>query len=327
MLIDEVELVLTAGKGGNGKAAFYPHKNGPCGGDGGNGGNVYVQAKKEVTTLNHIADKKSLAAEDGMHGENYMKTGRDGKDLVIYVPLHTEVENKTNKSKRIIEEYETKYLLCRGGSGGRGNDAFKSATNRTPTYAEKGFPGQTFSFVFILKLIADVGLIGLPNAGKSTLLNLVTNANVRTAPYPFTTLEPNLGALGNTIIADIPGLIEGASKGRGLGTRFLKHIEKVKVLIHCISLDSQSITKDYQTIRTELGTYNPALLEKPEIVLLTKSDLIGDKTQIKKTTKTISKETHKPVFAICLVDQNSADKVGTILNQAVQEYAPNLKWK
>ncbi|MFZ2026216.1 MAG: GTPase ObgE [Microgenomates group bacterium] len=306
MLIDEVYINAKAGKGGAGRVAFFPMKKGPCGGDGGNGGCVIVRATRETKNLNAIAQKKAFVADDGEMGGNFNKTGNMGNDAIINVPLHTEIVNTALKISFEINEYDKDYVLCRGGKGGRGNDRFKTSTNQTPKYADPGLPGESFHFKIILKLIADAGFIGLPNAGKSSLLNEVTNARVATAPYPFTTLEPNLGAFEEFILADIPGLIEGASKGKGLGSRFLKHIEKVKVLYHCISSENESPEKVYATIRTELTNSSPILIQKKELVLLTKIDLLAPADR-KKRINALSKKLGLPVIGVSIHDVDSIE--------------------
>lgn len=316
MLIDEVYINAKAGKGGAGRVAFFPMKSGPCGGDGGNGGCVIVRAKKEVKNLNSLAQKKSFIAEDGGGGENFNKTGHRGVDSILYVPLNTEVINTMLKTKLIITEPDRDYFICQGGKGGRGNEKFKSATNQTPKHADPGKPGESYHFKIILKLIADAGFIGLPNAGKSSLLNELTNAHVATAPYPFTTLEPNLGAFEDYVIADVPGLIEGASRGKGLGSRFLKHIEKVKVLYHCISSESETPEKEYSIIRTELGNSNPLLIEKKELILLTKIDLLKP-SERKKRIAALAKKLGLPVIGVSIHDVDSLEDLKKSIRENV----------
>ena len=228
--------------------------------------------------------KTKYEAQKGGNGDSFNKTGVGGDDLILDFPPGTElVEHETEKAIVIPTSGEP-ILLCNGGRGGFGNDHFKTSINRSPRQFEPGGDGEKRTFKVLMKLIAQVGLIGLPNAGKSSLLNALTKAQARIANYPFTTLEPNLGALGRIIIADIPGLIEGASQGKGLGSRFLKHIEKVNILLHCISCEDNvtQIKKNYKAVRNELGTYNKSLLEKEEIILLTKSDLILPKERDRK---------------------------------------------
>lgn len=316
MLIDEVYINAKAGRGGSGRVAFFPMKSGPCGGDGGDGGKVIVRGKKEIKNLNGFALKKSFVAEDGKQGENFNKTGAQGEDAILYVPLNTEVVNTMFKTTITVTEPNTDYIICKNGKGGRGNDKFKSATNQTPKHAEPGTPGESFHFKLILKLIADAGFIGLPNAGKSSLLNEITNARVATAPYPFTTLEPNLGAFEDFVIADVPGLIEGASKGKGLGSRFLKHIEKVKVLYHCISCENEKPDETYALIRKELEQSNPLLVQKKEIILLTKLDLLEPKKRISLLTS-LEKKLGLPVLGISIHDLDSIEELRKSIRENV----------
>lgn len=317
MLRDEVYINAKAGKGGAGRVAFFPMKSGPCGGDGGDGGSVIIRGRKEVKNLNSLGQKKAFIAEDGGIGENFNKTGHRGADAILYVPLNTEVINTMLKIKIVITEPNRDYFLCRGGKGGRGNEKFKSATNQVPKYADPGLPGESFHFKIILKLIADAGFIGLPNAGKSSLLNEITNARVPTAPYPFTTLEPNLGAFENYVIADVPGLIEGASTGKGLGSRFLKHIEKVKVLYHCISCENEKPVVTYEIIRKELAQSNPMLVEKKEIILLTKLDLLEPKKRAS-LLKAMEKKLKLPVLGVSIHDLDSIEALKkSIRNEAL----------
>ncbi len=300
MFIDEVTIHVNAGKGGDGSVSFFPNRQGPCGGNGGDGGNIIVKASPYLKSLNKLASKnRQFVAENGLPGESYNKDGKFGANLIVEVPLNTDLINLKTKEIIHIDSYEKTYVVCRGGKGGRGNDAFKSATNRAPKHAEKGGLGEQAIFRCVLKLIADVGLIGFPNAGKSSLLNELTAAAVKTAPYPFTTLEANLGDCNGTIIADIPGLIEGAAEGKGLGHRFLKHIEKVTLIFHCISCESEDYFKAYTTIRSELARYKPSLLEKKEMILLTKIDLLS-LSERKKIVRKASKELNAPVFGISI---------------------------
>lgn len=279
MFIDEAYIQVEGGTGGTGRAAFFPGvKTGPSGGDGGKGGNVYAVAEPNMIDLYKYSTVTKFRAGDGVVGANFKRTGAHGTDLTIKVPVGTLFIDQETKESFEITTGEP-VLLVTGGYGGKGNAKFATPTNRSPKNAQPGKPGAERRFKLVLKLIANYGLIGLPNAGKSSLLNELTAAQVRTAPYPFTTLEPNLGAFNNSIIADIPGLIEGASEGKGLGIKFLKHIEKVEVLIHCIAADSEDIIKDYETVIAEIGRYNAQLLKKKQIILLTKTDLIDEKKQ------------------------------------------------
>ena len=273
MLVDEAEIVIKGGHGGPGRVSFRGKKGGgPDGGDGGRGGDVYVCATTDIYALAQFLSKRACKAEDGQQGGRGLRSGADGKDLILPMPVGTFLTDAMGNETEVNKEGQ-EVLLAKGGLGGRGNESFKSSSNTTPTYAQKGLRGEEKNFRIKLKLIADFGLIGLPNAGKSSLLNEITNANAKIGDYPFTTLEPNLGVLNGRVLADIPGLIEGASEGKGLGHKFLKHIEKVKLLLHCISSQSDDPKRDYQVIRDELKKYNPELLDKKEIILLTKSDI------------------------------------------------------
>ncbi len=283
MLVDETDLIIRAGHGGPGRVSFKGKKSGgPDGGDGGKGGRVYIRATSDIYALGQYVSRKLLKAADGQAGGQGLRSGANGKDLVLTMPAGTFLTDDKGIEVELTKEGQ-EVLLAEGGLGGKGNEFFKSSANTTPRYAQPGLKGQEKRFKVELKLIADFGLIGLPNAGKSSLLNEITNANAKIGDYPFTTLEPNLGVLNGKVLADIPGLIEGASEGKGLGHKFLKHIEKVKLLLHCISSESDNPLKDYKIIREELKKYNPELLNKQEIILLTKSDL--KQTKLKKIGK------------------------------------------
>jgi GTPase len=284
MITDEVKINIHAGKGGDGIVAFSKIKMtlGPTGGKGGHGGNVYFMAVDDLTALNRYRQKKEFWAEDGRIGKGNNSTGLDGKDLVLTFPVGSVFKNlSTNETFELTEKKE-KILVAKGGIGGRGNFYFRSPKNTSPKEFEKGLPGESAEFFIELRLIASVGLIGLPNAGKSSLLNELTKAEAKVGNYEFTTLEPNLGSMDGLIIADIPGLIEGASDGKGLGIKFLKHIQRTKILAHCISATSENLIKDYKTVRKELGSFSKELIEKNEIVLITKSDLVSKKELDKK---------------------------------------------
>ena len=290
MLIDEVHITIKGGDGGNGIVHFYNDafrpKGGPDGGNGGDGGSVYFEGVSDISKLNQFRHAKVYAAQPGQPGDRNNRTGKGGDDLIIQVPVGT-VALYDNGSSIEITQVGQKVLMARGGSGGRGNYMFRSSTNQTPQERELGFKCTPKKVFLQLKLIAQIGLIGLPNAGKTSLLNELTPANAKVANYAFTTLEPNLGVTqGSLIIADIPGLIEGAADGRGLGVKFLKHVERTGLLIHCVSAESADPLKDYQTIRQELANYSSVLAKKPEIIVLTKSDLL-DQKEVKPLQKKI----------------------------------------
>ncbi|MFA9288638.1 MAG: GTPase ObgE [Weeksellaceae bacterium] len=276
MLVDEINITVIGGKGGEGVVRFFPKKAGPAGGNGGNGGNVYAYGNQNLSDLKRYAGAPRHEADAGQPGETFERIGHKGEDLLLHFPIGTLITD-TNTGEQIeITHAKQKELLVTGGKGGRGNSAFKSATNQTPRQYEPGTPGQERHFHIIMRFIADFGFIGFPNAGKSSLLNELTAASVRTAAYPFTTLEPNLGEFEGKIIADIPGLIEGASSGKGLGHKFLKHIEKVPVLLHTVSLESKDILRDIEVINDELKNYREHMGEKPQTILLTKTDLVDE---------------------------------------------------
>lgn len=303
--------MVKGGHGGAGRVAFFRNKKGPSGGNGGPGGNVYVVANRNLTQLDAFISKIKYIGENGGPGGQNQRTGKFGDDLFVNVPVGTTLIDVSSKAEITINEKNPRFLLCKGGIGGRGNSAFKSPTNRIPQHAEQGHEGQERNFKLILRLIANFGLIGLPNAGKSSLLNELTSANVKTANYPFTTLEPNLGVYNGKVIADVPGLIEGASVGRGLGIKFLKHIEKVDMIFHCISVESTDVTTEYNTVINELKKYNPKLVEKKSIIFLTKIDLI-DKNEIEKKVKEL-KKFNKDVLPVSIYDEKSLDRLKKFL--------------
>ncbi|HSX08567.1 MAG TPA: GTPase ObgE [Candidatus Saccharimonadales bacterium] len=325
MLVDNVSLFIKAGNGGNGSASLLHNgltfKGGPDGGNGGNGGNIYIQGSTNITDLREFRFKKKIRAQDGVAGGRQKLFGKNAEHLIILVPLGTSVTD--TKLERVYEVTETKRLLlvAKGGKGGRGNTVFKSATNQTPEYAEYGKQGEEKTLLLELRLIAEIGLIGLPNAGKSSLLSVLTNATPKIANYPFTTLEPNIGMFGIYPIADIPGLIEGAAQGRGLGAKFLKHIEKTKMLIHCIELTENNIEERYQTVRLEFEHFNTALLEKPEIILLTKTDLVDEKTVNK--YKSMFEKKGKQVLTCSLYDQKSVETI----KKAIENFIISMEEK
>jgi GTPase len=305
MLIDEVTIKVKGGNGGHGRVSFKRNaqtaKGGPDGGNGGNGGNLYFKGVNDFTALSQFAYTKSIAAEDGIGGGKQNLYGRNGLNKIISVPFGTVVTDlKNNQSFEITSEEAI--LVANGGKGGRGNNEFKSATIQAPKYRELGEPGEEKELRLELKLIADIGLIGLPNAGKSSLLQALTNANPKIGDYPFTTLEPNLGVFQGLVIADIPGLIEGASSGKGLGDKFLRHVERTKLLIHCIESTSSNLKADYEVIRRELRQFNPELLEKQEILVLTKTDLLSE-GELKKKFKEIEKINNNALFTSVIDDK------------------------
>ena len=317
MLVDKVGITVTAGKGGAGCVSFrrekYIPKGGPDGGNGGDGGSVYVRGENNIYLLKKFREAPHVRADKGQMGTSRKKSGGNAEDLLIKVPFGTKITNVKNGSYLEILDDSDTYLLAQGGRGGRGNWEFRSATNQTPREFGPGGQGQSVNYLLELQLIANIGLIGLPNAGKSTLLNALTQANVKTAAYPFTTLEPNLGTMDRLIVADVPGLIEGAAKGKGLGFRFLRHIERTQLLVHCLSCESTQPLKDYQVIMNELGSYNPKLLDLPQILVLTKIDVI-DEPKKKELQKIFKKIKLKPLFVSVLLDESLEELKQTLLS-------------
>ena len=323
MLIDEVEITVRGGKGGPGKVSFHKKKGaGPDGGDGGRGGDVHIQVTSDIYALARFLSKKECAAEDGQAGGSNDRAGAKGGDLTLQIPIGTTlIDQKGNEIE--LDELNEEILIAKGGLGGKGNAFFKSPSNTTPKYAQPGLRGEEKILSLKLKLIADFGLIGLPNAGKSSLLNELTNAEARIGDYPFTTLEPNLGALNGKVIADIPGLIEGASEGKGLGIKFLKHIETVKLLLHCIGADSEDLVKDYKVVNQELEKYNPELIKKEQIILLTKSDLV-DKKELAKKIKLL-KKFKKEVIPVSIHDWDSLQNLIIIILKSTKPVSSIFK--
>ena len=293
--VDRVKIYVRGGKGGDGAVAFlrekYRPKGGPAGGDGGRGGDVILVATSSKHTLLDFKYKKHFIAENGQPGKGKKMHGKDGEDLIIYVPVGTVVKDaQTGEVICDLVREGQRCVVARGGKGGRGNARFATPTNQAPTYAEKGEPGEERWIILELKLIADVGLVGFPNAGKSTLLSRLTRANPKIADYPFTTLSPNLGVMEldwdrRLVIADIPGLIEDAHKGAGLGHEFLRHIERTKLLAHVIDVSDfreRDPIEAFHAINRELELYSPELARKPQVVVANKIDALSDKSLLKK---------------------------------------------
>jgi GTP-binding protein len=286
MFIDYAKIELQAGNGGNGAVAFhrekYIDKGGPSGGDGGRGGDIVFQTNPNLHTLQDIRYKRMYKAKNGQSGGSNKRTGKSGEDLIIQVPCGTIIKSIESKSiiKDLVKENES-HIICQGGIGGKGNFHFKSSTQQTPRFAQEGVKGQKLSIELELKVLADVGLVGLPNAGKSTLLSVMTTAKPKIADYPFTTLQPHLGIVKygeykSFVMADIPGLIEGASKGKGLGHQFLKHIERNKILLFLIDVEEKNPNDVYNQLLDELVNFNKDLLDKDRIVVRTKIDTISE---------------------------------------------------
>lgn len=315
MLIDEVNISIKAGDGGDGIVHFYSDgsrpKGGPDGGKGGDGGAIYFKAVSDISRLSQFRFTKKVEAEAGQNGGLNNRTGKNGRDLTVEIPVGSVVHYDNGTSVE-FNELGQSVLMARGGDGGWGNYHFRSATNQTPRQCKKGFKTATRNIFIQLKLIADVGLIGLPNTGKTSLLNELTSANARVANYSFTTLEPNLGVMkSGRIIADIPGLIEGASEGKGLGIKFLKHIERTKILVHCLSCDSSNLKADYKTVREEISRYSSTLNDKPEIIVLTKSDTLNEK-EVKKLQKELGAK-----LSLSIIDPNSIKQLNDLLTKEI----------
>jgi GTP-binding protein len=298
MLIDTAEITVRGGRGG---AGMTKKLKGRDGGNGGRGGDVYIKTSSNINLLNQFSEKDVFAAGNGEMGARNNKTGKEGRDIEIFLPAGTSIYDK--KTRELILEVNKigeRVLICKGGKGGFGG-----------VTAEPGARGEEKKLILSLRLIADFGLIGLPNAGKSSLLNELTNAKAEIADYPFTTLEPNLGVFQGKCLADIPGLIEGASTGRGLGIGFLKHIEKVSVLLHCISCETRNALKDYKIVRKELYDFKPELTKKPEVIILTKSDIVNP-ANVKELINTLKKEAKK-IIPVSIYNYESLEEFKKVL--------------
>ena len=288
--VDSASIYVQAGDGGKGCVSFrrekFVPKGGPDGGDGGRGGHIWLRTNRQLTTLLDFKYKKKYLAVRGVHGQGARKTGKDGGDVTIDVPCGTIVRNaETQEIIADLTGVDQEILIARGGKGGRGNQHFATPTRQAPRYAEPGQKGEEFTLEMELKLMADVGLVGFPNAGKSTLISVISAAKPKIADYPFTTLVPNLGIVRyeeykSFVMADIPGLIEGAAEGKGLGIQFLRHIERTKILAVLVSADSPDIAEEYRTLLGELGKFNTGLLDKPRIVVITKMDIAAEDLEI-----------------------------------------------
>ena len=324
--IDYVKIYCASGHGGAGSMhlhrAKYIPKGGPDGGDGGRGGHIILKANPQFWTLIHLKYRKNIKAEDGEKGGAALCRGKNGADIVLDVPIGTVVKDaETEEVLFEMMEADEERILCQGGKGGWGNDHFKTATNQTPRYAQPGEEGQEGVFILELKLLADVGLVGFPNAGKSTLLSVVTAARPKIADYAFTTLEPNLGIVRyyddkSFVMADIPGIIEGAHEGRGIGIRFLRHIERNSVLLFMVSCEEEDIAAGYKTLLNELKLYNPELLTKQRVLAVTKCDII-DKDIEKEIEPSLPKRV--PHVFISSSTGENLDKLKDLLWKALQK--------
>ena len=315
--LDQVKIYIKAGNGGDGSPSFRREKfiefGGPDGGDGGKGGSVILRAEQNLNTLIDYRYQQHHKAQRGENGSGQNRTGKSGEDLILKVPLGTQVFEEDDKTliydfTKIGEEF----IAANGGKGGLGNTRFKSSTNRAPRKYTKGTAGEEFVIWLQLKTIADIGIIGLPNAGKSSLLAAVTNANPKIANYQFTTLNPNLGVATyddkEITLADIPGLIEGAHEGTGLGTQFLKHIERCKSLLHLIDITNENLIESYNQVKKELQNYSSELTKKKELIVLNKIDLV-DEDIVKKKIKDFSKNNKSEVLTLSTLEKNSVSKI------------------
>lgn len=309
--IDELHLHVRAGRGGDGVVRWLHLKgkefSGPAGGNGGRGGDVVVEAVRDISILERYTDQKNYEAEDGASGGSRSREGRNGDPFVLQVPVGTLVTRRdTGQTWDLLREGQREIILV-GGNGGYGNEHFKGSRNVTPKQSTPGKPGEESDVDIELRLVVDAGLVGLPNAGKSSLLNELTGAKAKVGAYAFTTLSPNLGVLYGYILADIPGLIEGAAEGKGLGDTFLRHVKRTKVIVHCISLEHNDVTDAYRTIRDELAAYSDELAKKPEYIILTKTDTTTAEA-LSTARGALAKKTGKPaedIFAVSIYDDAS----------------------
>lgn len=327
--VDYVKIYVSSGKGGKGSSHLHREKfiekGGPDGGDGGRGGHVILKGNKNLWTLFHLKFTKHVKAGHGGDGGSSRSTGHDGEDKIVEVPLGTVVKDmETGEILFEITEHDEEKILAKGGKGGLGNWHFRSATNQTPRYAQPGMPVQEIDVILELKVLADVGLVGFPNAGKSTLLSVLTSAKPKIADYPFTTLKPNLGIVSyrdfqSFVMADIPGIIEGAAEGKGLGHYFLRHIERNSTLLFLVPADADDIKKEYEILLDELRRYNPEMLDKDKLLVISKCDMLDDELQ-SELKSLLNKELKKvPYLFISSVAQQGLqelkDKLWQMLNK------------
>lgn len=305
--LDEIHIKVKSGKGGDGKVSFHREKfvpkGGPDGGDGGKGGDVIFVSTSHLNTLSHINPRKWYRAKNGENGKGDKKSGKKGEDLIIPVPVGTIVYDLKNNKIFDFDKLDMKFIAAKGGKGGKGNQHFATPSNQTPAIATNGQEGEEKEYILKLKIIADIGIVGFPNSGKSTFLKATTNANAKIAPYPFTTLNPNLGTFSYDgikyyIIADIPGIIEGASSGKGLGIRFLKHIERTNLLFIFLNGEEFDYIKQYDTLMNELSNYSKNLLEKKQVVAISKIDITEVRENIENNIKKLENHIKNKVYTV-----------------------------
>jgi len=333
MFIDRVKIKVSAGNGGDGVTAFRREKfiprGGPSGGDGGKGGDVWLESDEGVNTLLHLRYNPEHKAERGRHGEGSNRHGKDGTDVIVKVPIGTQVFDA--KSEELIFDFTEegqRFLAAKGGKGGWGNQHFATPTRRAPRFHYTGRPGEERDLQLELKLIADVGLVGFPNAGKSTLISVISAAKPKIADYPFTTLEPNLGVVDlgeykTFVVADIPGLIEGASRGAGLGDRFLRHVERTKLILHLVdvsSISGRESVSDYEIINRELANYNQDLADRPQIVVATKIDALDEPERLENLREKAEADS-KPFLEISSVTNQGVKELVFAVSQKLEELA------
>ena len=326
--LDEIVLNVKAGKGGAGCIAFrtekYVPRGGPDGGDGGKGGDVYVAAFENILSFSHLNQDRTYHAGDGRFGQGQLKSGKGGKDILIKVPIGTQLMD--HETGELIHDFvdTTPFLLAKGGRGGKGNAFFKTATKQAPDYAQPGEEAEEQQFFFILKLIADAGMVGLPNAGKSSLLKAITGANPKIAPYPFTTLTPNLGVLyyeqrDRVVLADIPGIIEGASEGHGLALSFLRHIERVQTILYVLDIHDGDPLETFHLLQAELRSYNEELVDRSALIVLNKIDEIEDRSFLVEWEELIRKESKLPVTSISANTGEGIEKLTHLLYELISK--------
>lgn len=322
MLVDELKIKAKAGNGGNGIVSWRRERNiakgGPAGGNGGKGGDVYVRAVRDITKLGVYKSNPKFAAKKGGDGMRDLKHGLNGDDVFIEIPIGSIITDLSNGGKFSLLKEGEEIKILKGGKGGFGNEHFKSSRNTTPEEQTDGTLGEEGEYLIELELLVDLGLVGLPSAGKSSMLNTLTNANMKVGAYHFTTLEPGLGVFHDYILADIPGLIEGASEGKGLGHKFLKHIKRTKAIAHLISFEYEDMIGEYVKIKKELEAFSPELTDKKEVIVLSKTDLVDEKVAEEKR-KEFENKFQKPVFLFSMINDKQVQEFGSFLSNFLKD--------